>query len=71
MKFVEPRYYLFLTAAVTLLGNNSLFFVQAAKPCAISDSVEGLGSEYEFSDIGKLSIIGFTTTRRCANLSTW
>ena len=34
----------------------------AAAPCAIDDTIEGIGLEYPFTDLGKLSIVGFGAT---------
>ena len=35
---------------------------KAAAPCAIDDTIEGIGLEYPFTDLGKLSIVGFGAT---------
>ena len=58
MKFVSLPSLLLSATSSTLFFGNTL----AAKPCPISDSVEGLGEVYSFTDLGKLSVVGFTTT---------
>ena len=54
--------HLLVVSFLLIFGNLSSSQKVQAVPCAPNDNVEGLGLEYPFTDLGKLSVVGFDTT---------
>jgi hypothetical protein len=55
--------------AVSLVIAAFVFPESFAVPCAPTDGLFGLGDEYAISDLGKLSIVGFSASVSYVSLS--